>query len=59
MYNLNDHKKIDLASNKLNNLISRFNTKKETTYSGQERPKSGVNWNQNVIPFLRPYTATR
>lgn len=31
MYNLNDHKKIDLASNKLNNMLSRFSSKKETT----------------------------
>jgi hypothetical protein len=59
MYNLNDHKKIDLASNKLNNMLSRFSNKKDTTISGPERPKSGVTWNQDVVPFLRPYTATR
>ncbi len=60
-YNLNDHKKIDLASNKLNKLLNIVHhSKKESTVSGGfERPKSGVVWNQNVSPFLRPYTATR
>jgi hypothetical protein len=23
------------------------------------RPQSGIQWNKNVHPFLRPYTATR
>lgn len=59
MYNLNDHKKIDLASNKLNKLLKKVNSRKETIHSGMDRPKSGVTWNQNVIPFLRPYTATQ
>ena len=60
-YNLNDHKKIDLASSKLNNLLDIVNhSRKDTVYSGQaERPKSGVTWNKNVSPFLRPYTAQR
>jgi hypothetical protein len=60
MYNLNDHKKIDLASNKLNNLLNIVHGKKESIFgSTWERPKSGVTWNQNVSPFLRPYTAKR
>ena len=60
MYNVNDHKKIDLASNKLNNLLNIVHSRKESGHSGViERPKTGVTWNQNVSPFLRPYTASR
>jgi hypothetical protein len=60
MYNLHDHKKIDLASSKLSNLLHIVHSKKDSTHSGaQERPKSGVSWNTNVPSFLRPYTATR
>lgn len=59
-YNLNDHKKIDLASNKLNSLLNIVHGKKDSVFgSNWDRPKSGIAWNQNVSPFLRPYTAKR
>ena len=60
MYNLNDHKKIELASNKLNRLLNdvHMNTVKEG-FNWPVRPKSGVEWNQKISPFLRPYTAQR
>jgi hypothetical protein len=68
-YNLNDHKKIDLASNKLNKLLNIVHhSKKDAPSEGHQdrpsdsnpdRPKTGVTWNQNVSPFLRPYTAQR
>lgn len=57
-YNLNDHKKIDLASNKLNTLLNKVHNKKQSNCYN-ERPKTGVTWDQNVSPFLRPYTAKR
>lgn len=59
LYNINDHKKIDLASNKLASLLQIVNLKKDTSTISQERPKTGVVWNQNVSPFLRPYTASK
>ena len=65
MYNIHDHKKIDLGSKKLNNLMSIVSSKKDSTHSNLdkvekvERPKSGVTWNTDVPSFLRPYTATR
>ena len=60
-YNINDHKKIDLASNKLNDLLSIVNNnrKESSEINHAERPKSSVPWNKNVSPFLRPYTAQR
>jgi hypothetical protein len=59
-YNLNDHKKIDLASSKLNDLLSIVHhSRKDTQRDGPERPKTGTAWNTNVSPFLRPYTASR
>lgn len=55
-YNLNDHKKIDLASSKLNDLLSIVHhSRKELKET--ERPKTA--WNTNLSPFLRPYTAAR
>ena len=68
-YNLNDHKKIDLASNKLNKLLNIVHHSKKDPLSdlqperpactAPDRPRTGVTWNQNVSPFLRPYTAQR
>ena len=59
MYNIHDHKKIDLGSKKLNTLMSKVQSKKESTHEMMERPKSGVTWNTDVPSFLRPYTANK
>lgn len=59
-YNLNDHKKIDLASSKLNDLLSIVHhSRKDSARDPNERPRTGGAWNTNVSPFLRPYTASR
>ena len=59
MYNLNDHKKIELASNKMNKILKDVHSNNNSAREGLsgERPKSGVEWNQRISPFLRPYTA--
>ena len=59
MYNIHDHKKIDLGSKKLNSLMSQVQSKKGSTHDAPERPKSGVTWNTSVPSFLRPYTANK
>jgi hypothetical protein len=58
-YNLNDHKKIDLASSKLNDLLSIVHHSRKDSARDNERPRTGGAWNTNVSPFLRPYTAAR
>lgn len=65
-YNKNDHKKTELGSGRLKGIVDGYVTNKnggESNMSkeedGVQRPQSGVMWNKNVVPFLRPYTAQR
>lgn len=63
-YNKNDHKKTELGSGRLRNIVDGYVTNKNNHDNHTEedilqRPQSGVTWNKNVAPFLRPYTAQR
>jgi ribosomal protein S17E len=63
-YNKNDHKKTELGSGRLKNIVDGYVTNKNSNDNQAEedmlqRPQSGVTWNKNVPSFLRPYTAQR
>ena len=54
-YNCNDHKKIQLSKN-LQKKVETIIKPKEAK-DGSIRPKTGVQWDSSLNPFLRPYTA--
>ena len=63
IYNNYDHKKIRLSSMKLKRMMTSDTSKlisaSKTPPLANGRPQTGCNWNQNISPFLRPYTASK